>query len=180
MKKFFNFLYVQQWKGVFNYVVKCYIEFVDWDVYFEDVCLQMEVKFWGEEYNWYKFFKQVDIMQMCIIELKDRLGKFFFYLEYYIEGKYIKYNFNFGFVCDDNICLMLQVFSYFIFECFGYQLIVVDIQGVGDFYMTYRFIWRWVLILEMVIQVFVGWCFFFIFMFVIGFVRVWVLFFLIL
>lgn len=48
-------------------------------------------------------------MQMCIIELRDRPGKPLFHLEHYIEGKYIKYNSNSGFVRDDNIRLTPQV-----------------------------------------------------------------------
>lgn len=57
-------------------------------------------------------FHQVDIMQMCIIELKDRQGQPLFHLEHYIEGKYIKYNSNSGFVRDDNIRLTPQVRSW--------------------------------------------------------------------
>ncbi|KAM6166871.1 eukaryotic elongation factor 2 kinase isoform 2-T2 [Erethizon dorsatum] len=133
-KKLSNFLHAQQWKGASNYVAKRYIETVDRDVYFEDVRLQMEAKLWGEEYNRHKPPKQVDIMQMCIIELKERPGKPLFHLEHYIEGKYIKYNSNSGFVRDDNIRLTPQAFSHFTFERSGHQLIVVDIQGVGDLY----------------------------------------------
>ncbi|XP_038957666.1 eukaryotic elongation factor 2 kinase isoform X2 [Rattus norvegicus] len=81
-----------------------------------------------------KMASQVDIMQMCIIELKDRQGQPLFHLEHYIEGKYIKYNSNSGFVRDDNIRLTPQAFSHFTFERSGHQLIVVDIQGVGDLY----------------------------------------------
>lgn len=146
---------------------------------------------------------QVDIMQMCVIELKERPGRPLFHLEHYIEGKYIKYNSNSGFVRDDNVRLTPQVrlhlgrlqgparlngassfvfasvqplpaeegpqcgqsrgvttpqsgacqhlhclascghlflpvtpqaFSHFTFERSGHQLIVVDIQGVGDLY----------------------------------------------
>ncbi|XP_004705791.1 eukaryotic elongation factor 2 kinase isoform X1 [Echinops telfairi] len=133
-KKLSNLLHAQQWKGTCNYVAKRYIEPVDRDVYFEDVRLQMEAKLWGEEYNRHKPPKQVDIMQMCIIELKERPGKPLFHLEHYIEGKYIKYNSNSGFVRDDNIRLTPQAFSHFTFERSGHQLIVVDIQGVGDLY----------------------------------------------
>nr|XP_037846027.1 LOW QUALITY PROTEIN: eukaryotic elongation factor 2 kinase [Chlorocebus sabaeus] len=95
-----------------------------------------EAKLW-EEYVFCVFKKapkQVDIMQMCIIELRDRPGKPLFHLEHYIEGKYIKYNSNSGFVRDDNIRLTPQAFSHFTFERSGHQLIVVDIQGVGDLY----------------------------------------------
>ncbi|XP_075851284.1 eukaryotic elongation factor 2 kinase isoform X3 [Microcebus murinus] len=133
-KKLSNFLHTQQWKGASNYVAKRYIEPVGRDVYFEDVRLQMEAKLWGEEYNRHKPPKQVDIMQMCIIELKERPGKPLFHLEHYIEGKYIKYNSNSGFVRDDDIRLTPQAFSHFTFERSGHQLIVVDIQGVGDLY----------------------------------------------
>lgn len=148
-------------------------------------------------------------MQMCVIELKERPGRPLFHLEHYIEGKYIKYNSNSGFVRDDNVRLTPQVgpcrapcpisadlgplqitiglpflslplytppyrerpptwaelgyaarqssacrcprspqpglcshlfllapqaFSHFTFERSGHQLIVVDIQGVGDLY----------------------------------------------
>ncbi|XP_042293157.1 eukaryotic elongation factor 2 kinase isoform X2 [Sceloporus undulatus] len=133
-KKLSNFLHTQNWKGAFNYVAKRYIESVNRDVYFEDVRLQMEAKLWGEEYNRHKPPKQVDIVQTCIIEMKNRPGKPLFHLEHYIEGKYIKYNSNSGFVRDDNIRLTPQAFSHFTFERSGHQLIIVDIQGVGDLY----------------------------------------------
>lgn len=133
-KKLSNFLHTQNWKGAYNYVAKQYIESVGRDVYFEDVRLQMEAKLWGEEYNRHKPPKQVDIVQTCIIEMKNRPGKPLFHLEHYIEGKYIKYNSNSGFVRDDNIRLTPQAFSHFTFERSGHQLIIVDIQGVGDLY----------------------------------------------
>uniref|UniRef100_A0A3Q4GP22 Eukaryotic elongation factor 2 kinase n=1 Tax=Neolamprologus brichardi TaxID=32507 RepID=A0A3Q4GP22_NEOBR len=107
---------------------------VDRNVYFEDVRLQMEAKLWGEEYNRHRPPKQVDIMQMCVVEMTNRPSKPLFHLEHYIEGKYIKYNSNSGFVRDDNIRLTPQAFSHFSFERSGHQLIVVDIQGVGDLY----------------------------------------------
>ncbi|XP_019962355.2 eukaryotic elongation factor 2 kinase isoform X2 [Paralichthys olivaceus] len=133
-KKLSNFSHSSNWKSASNYVAKSYMETVDRKVYFEDVRLQMEAKLWGEEYNRHRPPKQVDIMQMCVVELKDRPGKPIFHLEHYIEGKYIKYNSNSGFVRDDNIRLTPQAFSHFTFERSGHQLIVVDIQGVGDLY----------------------------------------------
>ncbi|XP_059834943.1 eukaryotic elongation factor 2 kinase isoform X2 [Hypanus sabinus] len=133
-KKLSNFTRYQQWKSASNYVAKCYIDSVDRDVYFEDVRLQMEAKLWGEEYSRHKPPKQVDIMQMCILEMKNRPGKPLYHLEHYIEGKYIKYNSNSGFVRDENFRLTPQAFSHFTFERSAHQLIVVDIQGVGDLY----------------------------------------------
>ncbi|XP_022598339.1 eukaryotic elongation factor 2 kinase isoform X2 [Seriola dumerili] len=133
-KKLSNFSHSSNWKSASNYVAKRYMETVDRNVYLEDVRLQMEAKLWGEEYNRHRPPKQVDIMQMCVVEMTDRPGKPFFHLEHYIEGKYIKYNSNSGFVRDDNIRLTPQAFSHFTFERSGHQLIVVDIQGVGDLY----------------------------------------------
>uniref|UniRef100_UPI0037E9BCEE eukaryotic elongation factor 2 kinase isoform X2 n=1 Tax=Semicossyphus pulcher TaxID=241346 RepID=UPI0037E9BCEE len=133
-KKLSNFSHSSNWKSASNYVAKRYMETVDRSVYFEDVRLQMEAKLWGEEYNRHRPPKQVDIMQMCVVEMTDRPGKPLFHLEHYIEGKYIKYNSNSGFVRDDNIRLTPQAFSHFSFERSGHQLIVVDIQGVGDLY----------------------------------------------
>ncbi|XP_072916232.1 eukaryotic elongation factor 2 kinase isoform X2 [Hemitrygon akajei] len=133
-KKLSNFTRHQQWKSASNYVAKRYIDSVDRDVYFEDVRLQMEAKLWGEEYSRHKPPKQVDIMQMCILEMKNRPGKPLYHLEHYIEGKYIKYNSNSGFVRDENFRLTPQAFSHFTFERSAHQLIVVDIQGVGDLY----------------------------------------------
>ncbi|XP_034427170.1 eukaryotic elongation factor 2 kinase isoform X2 [Hippoglossus hippoglossus] len=133
-KKLSNFSHSSNWKSASNYVAKSYMEAVDRKVYFEDVRLQMEAKLWGEEYNRHRPPKQVDIMQMCAVEMTDRPGKPVFHLEHYIEGKYIKYNSNSGFVRDDNIRLTPQAFSHFSFERSGHQLIVVDIQGVGDLY----------------------------------------------
>ncbi|XP_062270007.1 eukaryotic elongation factor 2 kinase isoform X4 [Platichthys flesus] len=133
-KKLSNFSHSSNWKSASNYVAKSYMESVERKVYFEDVKLQMEAKLWGEEYNRHRPPKQVDIMQMCVVEMTDRPGKPLFHLEHYIEGKYIKYNSNSGFVRDDNIRLTPQAFSHFSFERSGHQLIVVDIQGVGDLY----------------------------------------------
>uniref|UniRef100_H3CEM6 Eukaryotic elongation factor 2 kinase n=1 Tax=Tetraodon nigroviridis TaxID=99883 RepID=H3CEM6_TETNG len=133
-KKLSNFSHRSNWKMASQYVSKRYLETVDRNVYFEDVRLQMEAKLWGEEYNRHRPPKQVDIVQMCVVEMTGRPGKPLFHLEHYIEGKYIKYNSNSGFVRDDNIRLTPQAFSHFTFERSGHQLIVVDIQGVGDLY----------------------------------------------
>uniref|UniRef100_A0ACB8FKU1 Eukaryotic elongation factor 2 kinase n=1 Tax=Sphaerodactylus townsendi TaxID=933632 RepID=A0ACB8FKU1_9SAUR len=136
-KKLSNFLHTQNWKGAFNSLAKAifYRGTVNREaIYAEGVMrLQMEAKLWGEEYNRHKPPKQVDIVQTCIIEMKNRSGKPLFHLEHYIEGKYIKYNSNSGFVRDDNIRLTPQAFSHFTFELIGHQLIIVDIQGVGRY-----------------------------------------------
>lgn len=68
---------------------------------------------------------------MYVLEYKDRPGSPLFHLEHYIEGKYIKYNSNSGFV-EETLRLTPQSFSHFTFERSGHQQIIVDIQGVGD------------------------------------------------
>jgi elongation factor 2 kinase len=131
LKKLSNFSAHKDWKHAHNYVAKRYMEDVDRDVYFEDVRLQMDAKLWGEEYNNHNPPKKVDIFQMNIIEFENREGKPLFHLEHYIDGDYIKYNSNSGFV-DEKLRLTPQAFSHFTFERSGHQLIIVDIQGVGD------------------------------------------------
>ncbi|XP_076326442.1 eukaryotic elongation factor 2 kinase-like isoform X2 [Tachypleus tridentatus] len=122
------------WAHASNYVAKRYMEDVDQKIYFEDVKLQMDAKLWSEEYNRHNPPKKVDIFQMYVIELCNRPGKPLYHLEHYIEGNYIKYNSNSGFISREVRRLTPQAFSHFTFERSGHELIVVDIQGVGDLY----------------------------------------------
>ncbi|KAL3876114.1 hypothetical protein ACJMK2_033992 [Sinanodonta woodiana] len=133
LKKLSNFSGVENWKHAHNYVAKSYIENVDRDVYFQDVRLQMDAKLWGEEYNRHNPPKKVDIFQMCILEFSKRPEPNLFHLEHFIEGEYIKYNSNSGFV-EETVRHTPQAFSHFTFERSGHQLIIVDIQGVEDLY----------------------------------------------
>ncbi|CAI2349548.1 unnamed protein product [Caenorhabditis sp. 36 PRJEB53466] len=121
----------QDWSS--NYVAKKYICQVDRRVLFDDVRLQMDAKLWAEEFNRYNPPKKIDIVQMCVIELIDVKGSPLYHLEHFIEGKYIKYNSNSGFV-SNAARLTPQAFSHFTFERSGHQMMVVDIQGVGDLY----------------------------------------------
>lgn len=116
-----------------NYVAKSYMEEVEREVYFQDVKLQMDAKLWGEEYSRHNPSKKVDISQMYIIEFKNRPGSPLYHCEHYMQGDYIKYNSNSGFV-DRCLRNTPQAFSHFTFERSGHQLIIVDIQGVGDLY----------------------------------------------
>ncbi|CAH1274479.1 EEF2K [Branchiostoma lanceolatum] len=132
LKKLSNFSRSLDWNRASNYVAKRYIEKVERDVYFEDVKLQMDAKLWGEEFNRHDPPKKVDIMQVVMLEFKDRPGSPLYHLEHFIEGKYIKYNSNSGFVEDESLRCTPQAFSHFTFERSSHNLIVVDIQGVGD------------------------------------------------
>ncbi len=51
-----------------------------------------------------------------------------------LEGEYTKYNSNSGFVDHGGCRQTPQAFSHFTFERSGHELMVVDIQGVGDLY----------------------------------------------
>jgi elongation factor 2 kinase len=133
LKKMSRRLYSSNdWKQqAHNYVAKSYMEDVGRDVYFEDVRLQMDAKLWGEEFNRHNPPKKVDVLQMSILEFTERPGRPIFHLEHFIDGNYIKYNSNSGFV-EENLRLTPQAFSHFTFERSSHHLIIVDIQGVGD------------------------------------------------
>lgn len=134
MKKLSNFS-KDDWVRAHNYVAKRYMDTcTPRETYFDDVRLQMDAKLWGEEYNRHNPPKKVDIFQMAIIEMIDREGSPLFHLEHFIEGQYVKYNSNSGFVRSEAIRMTPQAFSHFTFERSGHELIVVDIQGVGDLY----------------------------------------------
>ncbi|XP_059487389.1 eukaryotic elongation factor 2 kinase-like [Neocloeon triangulifer] len=137
MKKLSNFTQCDDWKkDSNNYVAKRYMDEVERDVYFTDVQLQMDAKLWGEEFNRHNPPKKVDIFQMAILEFPHRQGCPLFHCEHFIEGEYVKYNSNSGYVKEDKDHLRLtpHAFSHFTFERSGHELIIVDIQGVGDLY----------------------------------------------
>ena len=94
----------------------------------------MDAKLWGEEFNRHNPPKKVDIFMMCVYEFHERDDRPLFHVEHFIDGDYIKYNSNSGFV-DGKFCRQTpQAFSHFTFERSGHELIVVDVQGVGDLY----------------------------------------------
>jgi len=138
MKKLSNFSHSSDWaRDSNNFVAKSYMEEdVSRETYFEDVKLQMDAKLWGEEYNRHNPPKKVDIFMMGVIELVDRPGCPLYHIEHYIDGEYVKYNSNSGFVEDrtGQSRQTPQAFSHFTFERSGHELVVVDIQGVGDLY----------------------------------------------
>jgi len=138
MKKLSNFSMSKDWsRDSNNYVAKSYMDDdTPRENYFDDVKLQMDAKLWGEEYNRHNPPKKVDIFSMAVLELVEREGAPLFHIEHYIDGDYIKYNSNSGFVEDTTKhCRKTpQAFSHFTFERSGHGLVVVDIQGVGDLY----------------------------------------------
>ena len=85
------------------------------DVVFDDVRMQMTAKDWGRRYNMKHPPKQVDFIQCFVLELPDRPGSPVFCCERLIEGEYIKYNNNSGFV-DEGHRSTPQAFSHFTFQ----------------------------------------------------------------
>ena len=55
-------------------------------------------------------------MQMCVVEMSERPDKPLYHFEHFIDGSYVKYNSNSGFVRDENLRLTPQAFSHFTFE----------------------------------------------------------------
>ena len=127
-QKLGNFSLKSDWKYSSNVVLKKYIEDVDKSVLFEDITLQMESKLWANEYNRRNPPKKIDVMQICIVQLigtylaffwrenifSDREDAPFFQMENFIDGKYVKYNSNSGFIGNDR--MTPQTFSHFTFE----------------------------------------------------------------
>jgi len=136
LKKLSNFSHSQDWKkDSNNYVAKSYMDSkVARNTYFEDVKLQMDAKLWGEEYNRHNPPKKVDIFMMAVLEMIDRPRNPLFHIEHYIDGEYVKYNSNSGYVENRLARQTPHAFSHFTFERSGHELIVVDVQGVGDLY----------------------------------------------
>lgn len=133
LKKLSNFVHKESWEHAANYVAKCYMDkSVERERYFDDVRLQMDAKLWAEIFNRHNPPKKIDMFQMSIVEFVERDGSPLYHLEHFIEGEYIKYNSNSGFVDDSRSTP--QAFSHFTFECSNHQLMVVDVQGVGDLY----------------------------------------------
>ncbi|GAX82885.1 hypothetical protein CEUSTIGMA_g10311.t1 [Chlamydomonas eustigma] len=124
------------WKKAQNCVAKLYKKPVKKRVYFGDVLVQMDAKFLGEQYNKTQPPKKVDVLQCALLQFCDRPNQPVFCVEQLIEGDYVKYNSNSGFVMGDNDVHRHtpQAFSHYTFELtHGYKM-CVDIQGVGDIY----------------------------------------------
>ena len=74
---------------------------------------------------------QVDFIQTYVIEMINREGSPLYSVEHLIDGKYIKYNSNSGYVSELKR-LTPQAFSHFTFEFSEHSSIVVDVQGRGE------------------------------------------------
>jgi myosin-heavy-chain kinase len=101
-------------------------------VYESDVTMQMLCCRFAEEYNKFNPPKPVNFLMAWLLELVDRPGAPLAGMERFIDGNYRKYNNNSGMVMDDRNTP--QAFSHFTYENSDHELVVVDVQGVQDFY----------------------------------------------
>ncbi|KAK3261151.1 hypothetical protein CYMTET_29931, partial [Cymbomonas tetramitiformis] len=89
------------WKKSANYVAKRYKVPVDKQVYLDDIKLQMDAKHFGEEFNKLQPPKQIDVIQCYLVEFHERANSPVYCVEHLVEGNYIKYNSNSGYVTDE-------------------------------------------------------------------------------
>merc|ERR1711871_1281114 len=78
---------------------------------------------------------RVQFVKAWVIELLERNGTPLCGVERYISGEYHKHSNNFGW-CDEDVQNRNtpQAFSHFTYEASNHEMVVVDLQGVGDMY----------------------------------------------
>ncbi|KAI9908231.1 hypothetical protein PsorP6_003014 [Peronosclerospora sorghi] len=119
------------------------------DTYFKDVEMQAVAAKYATLYNSYHPPRRVEFLEACILQLLPRgrghdgiassssscgpLRGTICGVEPFIAGEYHKHNNNCGYVSDLERNTP-QTFSHFTYEASGHELLVVDIQGVGDHY----------------------------------------------
>ncbi|TYZ63773.1 hypothetical protein PybrP1_010427 [[Pythium] brassicae (nom. inval.)] len=112
------------------------------DTYFRDVEMQAVASKFARLYNSYNPPRRVEFLAAWLLQLMPAgggdpseltLSGTICGVEPFIAGEYHKHNNNFGFVSDLERNTP-QAFSHFTYEASGRQILVVDIQGVGDHY----------------------------------------------
>ncbi|KAF4317806.1 hypothetical protein BBO99_00005323 [Phytophthora kernoviae] len=117
------------------------------DTYFRDVEMQAVAAKYAKLYNSYNPPRRVEFLEAWVLQLipagADRddeqgvenltLSGTICGVEPFIAGEYHKHNNNFGYVSELERNTP-QTFSHFTYEASGQQILVVDIQGVGDHY----------------------------------------------
>jgi len=150
------------WKNQHNYIAKEYIQRDrnTLDTIKTDVTMQMVSKYYAEMFNEYRPSKYVDFLEAWILILHDDKKKEqrIFFAEAFIPGSFKKYSDNLGFVGNVRLCSfggrimedekktennhvkesnaveISQAFSHFTFETSDRNLVIVDIQGIGELY----------------------------------------------
>jgi len=134
---------IGDWHWAENFVGKMYID-PDVDnrsAVLEDITMQMDCKKWADQFNisarkGEKTPSRVDMIQISGLELLDRPGVPLLCCERFIQGQYIKYNSNSGYIDTspgaNTVRNTPQAFSHFTYEASHGKLLVADVQGVGN------------------------------------------------
>jgi myosin-heavy-chain kinase len=115
-----------------KYVAKISKNKVAIDRYFEDVKMQMICLELGKKFNNFNPPKPVQFLPAWVLEIPTRSPPVYCGLEPYVEGEFVKLSNNYGAVLSDrNTPAALSHFSW---ETTNHTYLVIDIQGVKDFY----------------------------------------------
>lgn len=118
-----------------HYVAKFSTKKAIRDQYFMDVLMQTFCSKWSDLYNSFNPPKKITFLPSFVLELTDRgttpvtCGG-----EPFIEGDYKKFNNNSGYVNSEASRNTPQAFSHFSLVHSNQELVIIDIQGVNDFY----------------------------------------------
>lgn len=117
-----------------NCVVKIAKKPQDDTIYFNDVAMQMYAKMWAQKFNERNPPKKITFVDAFVVKLTARKETPVYGGESLIQGTYIKHSDNNGYVNNSSLRNTPHAFSHFSYEASSRQLIIVDIQGVGDYY----------------------------------------------
>ena len=117
-----------------TYVAKMSIDpYEERESYFQDVVMQHYARAYAIRYNSYAPPKRIEILMAWLLEFTERPGRPLCCAEAFIDGVYRKHNNNFGYVSEEERNTP-QAFSHYTYEASGRQILICDIQGVGDRY----------------------------------------------
>lgn len=103
------------------------------DQYFDDVSMHSISGHWARVFNAVNPPKKVRFVPAAVLLLPKRDPPLIMAMEPQLTGRFIKYNNNCGYV-RRNARWTPQAFSHFTYHASGHELIIVDIQGVDDYY----------------------------------------------
>lgn len=117
-----------------HYVAKFSTKKASRDQYFMDVLMQTFCSKWSDLYNSFNPPKKITFLPSFVLELCDRGTPAVCGGEPFIEGEYKKFNNNSGYVNSEAARNTPQAFSHFSLVHSNQELVIIDIQGVNDFY----------------------------------------------
>lgn len=101
--------------------------------YFDDVAMHSIAEYWAMQFNAAGAPKHVRFVPAAVLELPFLSPPLIFAIEPHLVGEFKKHNNNNGYVAEDKRNTP-QSFSHYTFHKSQGQLLIVDIQGVGDDY----------------------------------------------